>query len=225
MVFKNKFPEGYHRDTATLELWFQQRNMNQREKEAIANNYLRVLRESTVIHVTQQSIECDPTVYLVDYSALSCVTLDSQKNRYLLDSEGNYYEYGFLMAKNVVDNLKYAMLVKNRQITDTDFNEFTRLIRNQTKKANLKFVVDNRHNQTLRGYKKQTMLIEVEFGGLKTKLYKQLKPLQHTKANKIVTDTTITKLLEQYRQRLSLCGFILVKPLPTTLEPTSKKAN
>jgi len=208
MVFKRKYPDNYHRDNAVIELWFQQRRMSRHEVNSIIQRYNKRLIPKT--RVTRKQIECDRTVFLVDYTSMSCVTLSTHKNRYLLDKDGDYWQYGFLVAKCVLTNHKYAMLVKATQMKEEDLELFHKLVEKQLG-YKIVFVTDNRHNVSLLADKKDTMLIEVEFGGLKRKLYhRYLKPLQYHKNGKIVTLITFRNLLKLYTYRMRKCQITLI---------------
>ena len=206
-MFVRKYPDGYHSDVANLELWFSQRCMNKQQIESIASRFGK--RHKPKVVVNRRQIETDDVLYLVDYTSMSCVTLDTKKNRYLLEQNGNYHVYGFLIAKNVVSNRKYAMFVSGSQIIERDLELFRHLVKKELG-FNVVFVTDNRHNVSLIANKKDTMLIEVEFGGLKKPVYKELRPQQHYKHGKIVTDVSLRNLIGLYLERLKSCGIKLL---------------
>ena len=206
-LFVRKFPVNYHRDVANVELWFKERRMNKKEIEAIVSRYGK--RHKPKKLVTRKQIETDDLLYLVDHTTMSCVTLEAKKNRYLLDPQGNYHEYSFLVAKNVVSNRKYAMFVSGGQIKEKDLALFKHLVERELG-FKVVFATDNRHNVSLIASKKDTMLIEVEFGGLKKPVYKELRPKQSYKNNKIVTDVTLSDLVKLYLKRLYDCNVKLL---------------
>lgn len=203
----HKYPDNYNRDSAYIELWFEQRRMNRTEVNSIITRFGK--RHKPKVNVTRKQIECNRNMFLVDYTSISCVTLETHKNRYLLTKKNEYYPYGFLVAKCVLTNHKYAMMVKGSQITQRDLNKFHKQIEQQLG-YKIKLVTDNRHNHALLASKKDTMLIEVEFGGLKTKLYKMLKPLQYHHNNKIVTLISFHNLLKLYMYRMKLCQITII---------------
>ena len=202
-----QYPVNYHRDTANIELWFEKRRMKQTEVNSIIARFGK--RHKPKVNITRKEIETNRDVFLIDYTSVSCVTLDTHKNRYLLDKNGDYFVYGFLCAKCVLTNHKFAMLVEGSQIKDKDLIMFKKLIEKQLGYKIL-MVTDNRHNHSLLADKKDTMLIEVEFGGLKTKLYRMLKPLQYYQNNKIITLITFKNLLKLYLHRLQKCQITII---------------
>jgi len=102
------------------------------------------------------------------------------------------------------------MLVNATQMREKDLILFHKLVEKQLG-YKIKFVTDNRHNISLLGDKKDTMLIEVEFGGLKRKLYHTwLKPLQYHKNGKIITLITFKNLLKLYLHRMGKCGITIL---------------
>ena len=211
MGFKCKYPRGYFGTVAVLEKWFNQRcSMTKKERDELASSFGKG-RKVPKRFVDRKTVECSKVHFLVDYSSLSSVTLDTKKNRYLQNEKG-YFVCGLLCAKNVVENRKYALFVPRvTQITKKSIQKLKLLLENELG-YKVKFVTDNQHELTDIADKKVTMWIEVEFGGLKTKLYKKLKPLQYSKNNRIYTKLDFEQFAEMYLERLMTCGFKLLNP-------------
>jgi len=184
--------------------------MSKKQRDELAASYGK-RRKQPKRFVSRRTVECSKIHFLVDYSSLSHVTLDTKKNRYLQNEKG-YFVCGLLCAKNVIENRKYALFVPRvTQITKKSIVKLKLLLENELG-YKVKFVTDNQHELTEIAEKEITMWIEVEFGGLKTKLYKTLKPLQYTKNNRIYTKLSFEQFIKLYLERLSTCGFKLLNP-------------
>jgi len=200
---------GYFVKQDDRETWMQKGFMTKKQCDELAFSYGKS-RKLPKQYVERKQIECNPKTYLVDYMSLSAVTLDKHKNRYLLNTEG-YHRYGLVCAKNVIENRKYAMFVEGTQLTEGTLLQLKVLVEKELG-YKVTFVTDNRHRHSKIAEKSVTMWIECEFGGLKTKLYKDLRQYQKSKGNRIFTDLTLKQFLHKYLNRLRICGVKLLAP-------------
>ena len=168
------------------------------------------------------SRKCSKKHYIVDYTSASGTQLYEKKNRYLQNNKG-YFRCGFICAKNIIENRKYALFVTSTQITKRDIKKLKHAVENELG-YKVQFVTDNQHELSLIANKKDTMYIEVEFGGIKTKLYKSLKPIQYTKNNRIYTKMSFEDFIKLYLERLLVCGFKLLNPEDLRKYVTKTKA-
>ena len=209
MVFKRKYPVGYWGEVAFLEEKLFGHLMNKRQLRELAESYGK-RRKVPKRKVDRKTVETREDVYLVDLTTISCVPLDAKKNRFLLNNEG-YYQYSFLCAKNVLTNRKYAMFMKGSQITTKAIRRLRELLKRELGFAPI-LVTDNQHELTLIADKKVTMWIEVEFGGLKTKLYRTLRSHQSIRNNKVFTALSWNQFITLYIDRLQRCQIKLLNP-------------
>jgi len=209
MVFTRTYPKNYHGTVNDLNLRLFSHLMDNKQIHDLITSYGKKSKKPQSF-VNQQQVECNDKMYLLDLSTLSCVTLEQKKNRFLQNDKG-YYQYSFLGAKNILTNRKFAYFVSGSQITKRDLLTFKKLIENYLG-YKIQFVTDNRHEHSLIAKKDVTMFIEVEFGGIKTKLYKLLKPLQYYKNNRIYTKLSFKSLVRIYVRRLKTCGFVILEP-------------
>ena len=207
MGFKRKYADGYHGAAAFLEDSLFGHLMNRKQRRDLAFSYGKK-RKQQKSFVDELTVQTSTNHYLVDLTSISCVTLDTKKNRFLQNELG-YFRYSFVGAKNILSNRKYMMFVKGCQLKERDLRSFRELIKQELGYYPV-FVTDNQHTLSLIAKKKVTMWIEVEFGGIKTKLYKTLRPLQHIKNNRVYTDISFKDLMHLYLKRLGKCGFKLL---------------
>jgi len=207
MGFKKKYAEGYHGTTAFIEDSLFGHLMSKKQLNDLAFSYGKK-RKQKKYFVDELTVQTSEIHYLVDLTSTSCVTLDTKKNRFLQNELG-YFRYSFVGAKNILSNRKYMMLVKGSQLKERDLKTFRELIKQELGYYPV-FVTDNQHTLSLIAKKKVTMYIEVEFGGIKTKLYKALRPLQKIKNNRVYTDISFKDLIHLYLKRFNKCGFKLL---------------
>jgi len=156
-----------------------------------------------------ENIRNNPNIVLIDYTAISTTQLKLQKNRYLLNKNGNYYEKGLVVA-----------LTKNRKLiavettaTQLRNKDIKRLRKYLDKDAIL--VSDKQHKGVLAVTKGITQIIENYFGGLKTPIYPEIEQYQQIINDKVVTNISFEQLEELYYKRYKAMGIEIkekVKP-------------
>ena len=191
--------------------------MSQRVKDSIIANYKQRLNPKQFID--GHTVETSDNHFLVDYTAISHTPLRLHKDRFLLLEDGSYFEYGFVGAKNIQNNLKYAIMVKGTQLKESDLIMLQLMIEDSLGKKII-MVTDNQHKHSIITAKETTMWLECEFGGVKQHgFYKSLK--QCYKNGFVVTSIDSDKFLKRYVKRMSESGFIILRMID--FKPTAKK--
>jgi len=96
MGFVGKYPKGYNKynglfrfvpvKNSNVEQWLQRGYLDKNERDNLAFSYGK-LRKTPRVLVGRVTVETCESVFLVDYTSLSCVTLDTKKNRYLQNEQ------------------------------------------------------------------------------------------------------------------------------------------
>jgi len=178
---------------------------------------------------TEQLLSKNPQIWVIDYTSMSCTKLETKKNRYLLNRNGNYFVKGYLVALNLKTRKTLVIETEAKQMAKKDILELNKHL----PKGSI-ICSDKQHKELVYLVSKQvTQTIENYFRPLKREIYKQIKEYQtyvqfiknKRKQTFIVTNIPYEQLNDMYEQLMNKWRWRIVKKAKPKIENKGKPSN